>query len=496
MTENGILIVEDESIVAWDIMNRLQAMGYAVCGIATTGEDAIIAADAKRPDLVLMDIKLKGKMDGTEAARVIAERFGIPVIYLTAYTDEETVQRARDAVPFVFLVKPIDAHELRSNVEMALYRHRLEQHIKMNEEWLAAILRSIAEGVIATDGQGMIRFMNPVAERLTGWSRDEATGIAWPEVFCPVTTDSHESLVDSVFQTLDPRWEGQVSNEAWLISRTGLESAIQFSAAPIRSLGGANAGLVLVFQDNSARREAKAQMQRYTDELAARNEELDAFAHTVAHDIQSPLSTIMGYAELLLECPETSQNEEVVQGLQTIARTSRKMISITEELMVLAGVCQVDALVAPLEMDPIVAEAIERLADMIQDSDATISLPEEWPWALGYAPWVEEVWVNYLSNAMKYGGNPPDIAVGGGKQGDGMVRFWVRDNGPGLTADEQAQLFKPFTKLSQVRASGSGLGLSIVRRIVEKLGGEVRLESEGIPGRGSVFSFTLPGLDS
>lgn len=362
-------------------------------------------------------------------------------------------------------------------------------------EWLAAILHSIAEGVIATDGQGVVRFMNPVAEELTNWDQSEAIGTAWQEVFRPIAPDSNEALVDVILQVFDPNREEDVSHEAWLIDRAGVKCAIQFSVAPIRSLAGNNAGLVLVFQDISARREAKTQLQRYADELAARNEELDAFAHTVAHDLQSPLSTIFGYAELLLESPGVSQNEELLQGLQIIARTSRKMINITEELMVLAGVRQVDALLAPLDMVPIVDEAILRLADMIEDSNATIRLPEQWPWALGYAPWVEEIWVNYLSNAMKYGGTPPHIEVGGSEQGDGMVRFWVRDNGPGLTLEQQALLFKPFTKLSQVRASGSGMGLSIVRRIVEKLGGEVRLESEGIPGRGSLFSFTLPGVD-
>ncbi len=114
--------------------------------------------------------------------------------------------------------------------------------------------------------------------------------------------------------------------------------------------------------------------------------------------------------------------------------------------------------------------------------------------ALGYGPWVEEVWANYLSNAIQYGGRPPRVELGATEQADGMVRFWVRDNGPGLTPEEQARLFTPFTRLDQVRAKGHGLGLSIVRRIVEKLGGQVGVESE--VGRGSVFTFTLPGMDS
>ena len=131
-----------------------------------------------------------------------------------------------------------------------------------------------------------------------------------------------------------------------------------------------------------------------------------------------------------------------------------------------------------------------RLAHMIEEHQTEIILPGTWPVALGYDPWVEEVWVNYLSNAIKYGGQPPHVELGATAQADGMVRFWVRDNGSGLTPEEQARLFTPFTRLDQVRAKGHGLGLSIVWRIVEKLGGQVGVESE--IGRGSVFTFTLP----
>ena len=141
-------------------------------------------------------------------------------------------------------------------------------------------------------------------------------------------------------------------------------------------------------------------------------------------------------------------------------------------------------------MGAVAAEAQGRLAHLITEYQAEVIVPETWPAALGYGPWVEEVWTNYLSNAIQYGGRPPRVELGATLQTDGMARFWVRDNGAGLTAEEQRRLFTPFTRLDQVRAKGNGLGLSIVRRIVEKLDGQVSVESE--TGRGSVFSFTLP----
>jgi two-component system sensor histidine kinase/response regulator len=137
-----------------------------------------------------------------------------------------------------------------------------------------------------------------------------------------------------------------------------------------------------------------------------------------------------------------------------------------------------------------VREALQRLTHVIEKHEVEVVVPKTWPVAVGYAPWIEEVWVNYLDNAIKYGGRPPRVELGAQELPDGKVRFWVRDNGPGLLPEEQGRLFRPFTRLDQAHTKGHGLGLSIVRRIVEKLDGEVGVESED--GEGSVFSFTLP----
>jgi len=142
-----------------------------------------------------------------------------------------------------------------------------------------------------------------------------------------------------------------------------------------------------------------------------------------------------------------------------------------------------------------VDQARQRLLHVIQECGADIVLPPAWPPASGYGPWIEEVWANYLSNALKYGGDPPCVELGAIGQPDGRVRFWVRDYGPGLTREQQAHLFVPFARLGRAR-EGHGLGLSIVRRIIEKLGGQVGVESAGVPGQGSLFYFTLPAAVS
>jgi signal transduction histidine kinase len=168
------------------------------------------------------------------------------------------------------------------------------------------------------------------------------------------------------------------------------------------------------------------------------------------------------------------------------------MGNIINELLLLAGMRQIEIEQYPLNMARIVGEAQQRLIYMIEKYQAELILPNAWPAALGHAPWVEEIWVNYLSNGLKYGGKPPRLHLGAAAGSNGLVRFWVRDNGPGLTPAEQARLFTEFTRLNQVKTDGHGLGLSIVRRIVEKLGGQAGVESEGIPGRGCTFFFTLP----
>jgi signal transduction histidine kinase len=232
-------------------------------------------------------------------------------------------------------------------------------------------------------------------------------------------------------------------------------------------------------------------VQERTAELQARNEELAAYDHTVAHDLKNPLAIIIGYAELLGKDFAEMRDEELREHLGSVARQGYKMRSIIDELLLLAEMRDMEVEMIPLDMASLVEAARHRLSPLIEERSAEIVLPKAWPRAMGYGPWVEEVWVNYLSNAIKYGGQPPRVELGAIDEGDGEVCFWIRDNGLGIPAEEQARLFTRFTRLHHGHTSGHGLGLSIVQRIVEKLGGQVGVESE--VGRGSTFTFSLPG---
>ncbi len=265
----------------------------------------------------------------------------------------------------------------------------------------------------------------------------------------------------------------------------------EYAASQIALAIAKSQALMLTQKEILRRKQAEEQLRQYALQLEARNEELNAFAHTVAHDLRGLVSVIIGYAEMLEWNLQAFSSEALREHLRSIARNGQKIADILEALLLLATVHSQEVEVQPLDMAGIVADTLSRLRDLVEQSGAEIILPEAWPAALGYALWVEEVWFNYISNALKYGGQPPRVELGADFPTDspGMVRFWVRDNGPGLTPEEQSRLFIPFTQLS-LKGKGHGLGLSIVKRIVEKLGGEVSVESE--PGRGSRFAFTLP----
>jgi len=233
------------------------------------------------------------------------------------------------------------------------------------------------------------------------------------------------------------------------------------------------------------RKKAEENQQKLIDEL-------DAFGHTVGHNLKDPVGLIIGYTSLLKE--QARLPEELQEYLNAIARNSQRLNNIIEELQLLSGVRKETIQLRPLNMIRIIAEVQQRLAYLIQEHQAKIIVSEYWPVALGHTPWIEEVWANYISNAIKFGGKPPRVHLGATAQSDGMVRFWVRDNGLGIPKEDQARLFTEFNNLNRVNLQGHGLGLSIVQRIITKLGGEVAVHSDGIPGEGCQFSFTLPGI--
>jgi PAS domain S-box-containing protein len=239
MTAARILIVEDDRIVARDIEQQLLRLGYLVTGLTGRGDEALALATSTQADLVLMDIRVQGPVDGIEAARLVRAHCQIPVVFLTAYADDETVRRASAAEPFGYVLKPFEDTQLHTVIGMALYKHASEQRLRASEQRYAVTLASIGDAVIATDADGAITFMNPVAEQLTGWRAQDAVGQPLDTVYATLAAEGH-------------------TGEATLRRRDGTRVVIDQTSAPIQGARGIASGAVLVFRDVSARRQAEA----------------------------------------------------------------------------------------------------------------------------------------------------------------------------------------------------------------------------------------------
>ncbi|TFG72667.1 MAG: response regulator [Anaerolineales bacterium] len=542
MEKAKIIIVEDESITAYDLQVRLENMGYTVPAIASSGDQAIRAVAAHQPDLLLMDINIRGERDGITVAQEIRERFDIPIIYLTAFADTATIERASYTEPFGYLIKPFQEQELYSNVEMALYKHKSEQRLRENERRLQIsterlhALHTIEQSILGADSPRDISqtalqsigtlvacrhalVMNiddqkQTAEILASYAMNltqmktislfiddanfthvmqsgEISVVSAPELFTTLPGLEHVLCFDETlhYTNVPLRSQGELIGVLTLgstPSQTYDESQMDIICELANSLA-------LAIHHSRLHQE----LLTYTGELAQRNEDLDAFAHTVAHDLKVPIGVITGYCGLLMEEKDSVSTDDLDKYLSIIARTTDKMKDIVNALLLLAEVRKKDVCMDKLNMSDIVQKAQYRLRFNLAEKAVDVFSPSYWPSALGYAPWIEEVWVNFLDNAMKYGGNPPKIWLGTDKVEDSMTgevqhRFWIKDNGDGIPTNDQAKLFTPFTRMDRVFVHGHGLGLSIVRSIMDKLGGAVGVVSSGAVGQGCLFYFTLP----
>lgn len=225
-------------------------------------------------------------------------------------------------------------------------------------------------------------------------------------------------------------------------------------------------------------------------ELEQMNRELDDFSHTTAHQIQGLLSQMIGYAGVIEMNYRDELGSEIQSLLRRVLQRGHKMSNVISEVMLLASVRSGDMAQIPPDMKRLIAEARKRVRFRMEEYHGEMVMPDSWPMAGGYPSWIEEVWVNYIGNGLKFGGSPPRLVLVFDELEHGVIRFWARDNGQGISVEDKPKLFLPRTQLRQTQAQGKGLGVSIVRLIVEKCGGEVGVISQ--PGEGSLFWFTLP----
>ncbi len=245
MDQAKILVVEDEPIVAKDIQQSLRRLGYEVPATATSGEDALRKAGETKPDLVIMDIVLKGGMDGVETAQYLKQRFDVPIVYLTAYADHQTLERAKTTTPAGYMLKPYQPNELRTTVELALHRSQIDRHLKESLRWLVTAVKCSGDAVITTNRAGRVTYLSPAAETLTGWGQQEAAGV---ELAVILSLNETQGTIDSPARRAMTECRMVRMEEALLLARDGAAHHVEGSAAPVVDDAGVVVGAVLVFR--------------------------------------------------------------------------------------------------------------------------------------------------------------------------------------------------------------------------------------------------------
>ena len=510
-----ILIVEDEGLIAADVQKKLVRLGYPIPAIAQSGVEALRCARSTPFDLALMDIRLKGDMDGIATAQALKTEFEIPVVYMTAHSDPETIGRAKLTEPLGYLLKPITDGDLRSVVPISLYRHQMERRLRTSEAWLSTTLRSVGDGIMATDTAGEIVFMNPVAEKLTGWSGHDAQGRVLMDVLAIFEESTDQPAKNPIFDL----FPGE-SRSYHLIPSKGTDTVVEIqcfenrfpatSAEPTPPMaagspqldfvaGGPAAGgpadellgAIVVLRDITARRRMESLLMQ-----SQRMEAVANMAGGLAHDFNNQLTVILGYAEKLCAQADGHDKEAALE----IKHAASMASSITEQLLMLSrrGEARLEVLNVNdviCEVQPIISHSLGKIRTLVTD----LSSPEGF--VRGDRTQLKQVLLNLALNArdamstsgqlriesstVEINSESPEARL---YRPGRFVRLRVADTGEGMDKATLARIFEPF--FSTKKAFGAGLGLSIAHSIIVQSQGFIRAESE--VGHGTSFEILLP----
>ena len=490
-----ILIVEDEGIIAADIQSRLERLGYKVPAIARSGEEALHFARTTPFDLVLMDIRLKGDMDGIATAEAMKTELEMPVVYITAHADEETIDRATRTEPFGYILKPIRDSELRSAVQISIHKHEMERRLRTSEAWLATTLGSIGEGVIATNTAGEVVFMNPVSEQLTGWPATKAHGHPLMEVLALQDESTGAPAENPVVDVLSGQSLGGpvLANRAYILtSRTGAFATVELACFENRS--DELLGAILVVRDIGGRRELERRAMQ-----AQRMEAIANLAAGLAHDFNNQLTVMLGCADELCESLSGADRDrafEIKHSCSLATALTSQLLTLSRHQAMRLEPLNINESI--MEMQPAISSALGKMRMLTTNLGANLGRVR------GDRNQLKQLLLNLSLNArdaMPMGGELRietsnfDIQAGSPKAEmfppGPYVRLLVSDSGEGMDPDTLARIFEPFFTTKKP-GFGTGLGLSMVHSIVVQSGGHVTARSE--VGLGTAFEILLPRL--
>ncbi|HYL99583.1 MAG TPA: ATP-binding protein, partial [Blastocatellia bacterium] len=435
---------------------------------------------------VLMDIKLQGEMDGIQTAHALRSLLDIPVVYLTSYSDQNTIERAKVTEPFGYLLKPFKEKELLATIEMAVYKHEADANLKRHRELLATILRSIGDGVIAIDREGRVQFMNAAAERLTGWTEGEASAKPLGDVFDLRDASSGNPVPDPEQPMLRDGTAGEIPDNVLLRSRDGREFAIDDSAAPIKDSKGNTLGLVLAFRDISDKKLLQQELI-HSEKLAA----LGQLISGVAHELNNPLTSVIGFTDLLLGSTECG--EGLKERLQIIRSEGDRARKIVRNLLSFARSHHPHR--TEVNLNALIQTTIDLRSYEMSVSNVSLRFElSDIPAVVADAHQLQQVLLNLVMNAEQAiadSGKPGEIVVATEErkiEGQRAVAITITDTGPGIPQANLDRIFDPFFTTKPV-GKGTGLGLSVSYGIIKEHQGNIRVENR--PEGGARFTIEL-----
>ncbi|HEY2343126.1 MAG TPA: response regulator [Chthoniobacteraceae bacterium] len=505
MTElkTRLFVVEDESLVAEDLRERLGRMGYEVCYVTDSGEDALLRSIDLLPDLILLDIRLRGGMDGIAVAERLRKMSRIPVVFLTAHADRATLERAGRTEPFGYVLKPFVEEELEAAIQIALYRHRAEERYRKMERWLSTTLQSIGDGVIAVDAHRRVTFINAVAERLLGRTGNNAVGLPFEEVF-PLEKEGLGPVAAPVLPMaledgLSVNFDG---NFAVRTTRGGL-ALLDGSIAPIRDDDETITGAIIVFRDCTAQRRAAVERRRMELRMqeAQRLECLGVLAGGIAHDFKNYLTAISGNVSLCSSL--LPANSPYIPYLKDAEEAAIRAGQLCAQMQAYAGSDKID--VAVFDFSAFVDECVQLLQIGISKrTQLLLELAPDLPTIEADRNQIQQIIMNLVINAAEALEDRPGTIRIRTERFNADAEFFARsqlghdlppgeylmlsvsDSGPGMNASTMSRVFDPFFT---TKGKGRGLGLAVVLGIVRGHRGALLLEST--PDEGTTFRVLL-----
>lgn len=488
-----ILIVEDEGIVAFNLQQRLSHMGYHVPDVAVSGTETLALVAQSRPDLILMDIHIEGAMDGIDVAARIHETNPVPVVYLTAYSEDATLERARQTRPYGYLIKPFSERELHATIQMALERHEVEKALAESRQLLQQALDSAQMGTVEIDCSTNRLRLSRKSAHLIGQPEDRALSF---DEFLSAVNEADRPAITVLMDRTDS--QPQRFSEEFRVLNDGQARWIKVDASPLP--GQRLSGIV---QNITARKAAELHLQELnerleqqvierTSELEQSLRELEAFTYSAAHDLRAPIRAIAGLSQVVIEDFGEGLGAQGIKLLKTMGSSAVRMGDLIDALLEMSRLSRSAMSLSEVDISQVASELGELLMTSEPGRRALISVAPDLT-ALADPTLVRCVLDNLMRNAWKFSARKETtcIEVGSLVHEEGPV-FFVRDEGCGFDMKFAERLFAPFNRLhSQSEFSGSGIGLSIVKRVVTRHGG--RIWAHSVPGEGSTFFFTLQG---